>query len=230
MKPFTEPLFSRIAKRYDFMNHVMSFGLDVLWRKRLVAVANAAKGNSVLDMATGTGDIAFEFAKRGDIRVVGVDISEAMLERARAKAEQKKLSSAVEFHKGDALNLPFPSETFDIVTIAFGIRNLPDYEKGLREMIRVAKKGGKILILEFSMPKNLFIRFIYKLYLKVVIPLLGALFSERSAYEYLWRSVEEFTKDVDITELMKSAGVQEVKYIPLMFGVVCLYVGQKSTS
>ncbi|MDP2637163.1 MAG: bifunctional demethylmenaquinone methyltransferase/2-methoxy-6-polyprenyl-1,4-benzoquinol methylase UbiE [bacterium] len=230
MKPSTEPLFSRIAKRYDFMNHVMSFGLDVLWRKRLVAVANAAKGNSVLDMATGTGDVAFEFAKRGDIRVVGVDISEAMLERARAKAEQKKLSSAVEFQKADALNLPFSNETFDIVTMSFGLRNMPDYKKAVQEAARILKQEGKIFILEFAVPKNPFVRVFYRLYMHVVIPFLGGLFSERSAYEYLWRSVEEFTNDVDVIELMKSAGLQEVKYIPLTFGVVCFYVGQKSMS
>ena len=230
MNGSTGEMFSRIAERYDFMNHMMSFGLDMVWRNKLVSVAKPREEDFIADIATGTGGVAFEFAKKGGSKVVGVDVSEAMLELAREKAKRKKLEHLVEFRRVDALSLSFPSETFDIVTMAFGIRNLPDYEKGLREMIRVAKRGGKILILEFFLPTNFFVRFVYKLYLKVVIPFLGALFSERNAYEYLWRSVEEFTRDIDITELMRSAGLREVTHVPLTFGITCLYIGQKSMS
>lgn len=227
MKESTEKLFSRIADRYDFLNRSMSGGLDIVWRKRLVNEAEPQEGDAVLDIATGTGDVAFAFAKkRKDIQIVGIDISEAMLQIARRKAGTGP-ASAVKFVRGDALALPFEDQSFDIVTMAFGLRNLPDYEKGLKEMVRVVKKGGKILILEFSLPQNFFIRLFYRPYLKFVIPFFGGLFSERSAYEYLWKSVEEFTKSVDIPEMMKSAGLREVKRIPLTFGVVSVYLGTK---
>ncbi|MDP2664544.1 MAG: bifunctional demethylmenaquinone methyltransferase/2-methoxy-6-polyprenyl-1,4-benzoquinol methylase UbiE [bacterium] len=226
MKESTEEMFSRIVGRYDFLNHVMSGGLDIVWRKKLVSIAKPKEGDFVADIATGTGDVAFEFARRRGVKAVGADISEAMLELAREKAKRKKLEHLVEFQRVDALNLSFPSETFDIVTMAFGIRNLPDYEKGLREMIRVAKKGGKILILEFSMPMNFFARFLYRLYLKVVVPFFGSVFSERSAYEYLNKSIEEFAT-VDVVQVMRSAGLQRVQRVPLSFGIVSLYAATK---
>ncbi|MDO8633561.1 MAG: bifunctional demethylmenaquinone methyltransferase/2-methoxy-6-polyprenyl-1,4-benzoquinol methylase UbiE [Candidatus Wildermuthbacteria bacterium] len=226
MKESTEEMFSRIVGRYDFLNHVMSGGLDIAWRKKLVSVAEPKGGDFVADIATGTGDVAFEFAKKGDgIRVVGVDISEEMLKIAREKAKRKGFEQ-VTFRHGDALQLLLEDNTFDIVTMTFGIRNLPDYEKGLKEMIRVAKKGGKILILEFSMPMNFFARFLYRLYLKVVVPFFGSVFSERSAYEYLNKSIEEFAT-VDVVQVMRSAGLQRVQRVPLSFGIVSLYAATK---
>ncbi len=235
MKPSTEKMFSRIAERYDFMNHLMSFGLDTAWRKKLVRLANIKRGDYIADIATGTGDVVFEFARRRkDIRVVGMDISEAMLQVAQQKAEYAPVldsktgaySASLEFQNGDALSLPFKDRSFDIVTMAFGIRNLPDYEKGLKEMIRVAKKGGKILILEFSLPADGFVRFFFRLYLKFVIPFFGGMFSERSAYEYLHRSIKEFAA-VDVVQLMRSAGLQRVQRVPLSFGIVSLYTAAK---
>lgn len=238
MKPSIEKLFSRIAGRYDFLNRLMSGGLDIVWRKKLVNEAAPQGGDAVLDIATGTGDVAFAFAKqKKDIQIIGLDISAAMLQRAKQKAEYVPVlnfktgtysaSTRVEFLQGDALALPFEDRSFDIVTMAFGIRNLPDYDKGLKEMVRVAKKGGRVLILEFSMPQNFFIRLFYRPYLKFVIPFFGGLFSERSAYEYLWRSVEEFAKSVDIVEMMESVELKEVKCTSLTFGIVSLYQGIK---
>jgi len=227
VKPSTEPLFSRIAKRYDFMNHMMSFGLDMLWRKGLIALAKVKKRDFVLDIATGTGDVAFELVKRGDIRVVGVDISEAMLEHARAKAKRKKFGNAVEFQRADALNLPFPSETFDIVTMSFGLRNMPDYQKAVQEAARVLKQEGRILVLEFAVPKNPFVRVFYRLYMHGVIPFLGGLLSERSAYEYLGKSIEEFTRSVDVVRLLESSGLRDARALPFMFDAVVLYMAKK---
>ncbi len=220
-------MFSGVAHRYDFLNHLLSLGLDVLWRKKLARLANAKPQDKILDLATGTGDVAIEFIRQyQNISVVGVDFSEVMLEVARNKAAAKGLSNFVRFQYGDALALPFQNNQFDIAVMAFGIRNVADCKKGIDEMKRLAKVGGKVLILEFSKPSNLVLP-LYRLYLNFFIPLLGAIFSKKEAYRYLSNSIWKFIKTVQVVKMMKNAGLANVRQIPMTFGVVSIYIGSK---
>lgn len=220
-------MFSEVAPRYDFLNHLLSFGFDMAWRKKLVNLAHAKPGDQILDIATGTGDVAIEFAFRcPNIHIVGVDFSEAMLNLARRKAIAKGLSNSIEFQNGDALTLPFQDNKFDVVAMAFGIRNVADYKKGIEEMKRVAKTGGRVLILEFSKPNILILPF-YLLYLNFFIPSLGSLFLKKEAYQYLSDSISQFTKTVHLKDLMEHAGLANVRQIPMSFGIVSVYIGHK---
>ncbi len=220
-------MFSGVAARYDFLNRLLSFGLDVFWRKKLVKLANAKPGDRILDIATGTGDVAIEFAEQHkDISIIGVDFSEAMLEAAKKKVAAKGLESSITFQYGDALALPFQNNQFDVITMAFGIRNVENCAKALEEMKRVLKPGGRMLILEFSKPSAWILPF-YWLYLNLFIPLLGTLFSKQEAYQYLSHSISQFTKTVQLGDLMKNAGFANVQQISLTFGVVSMYIGNK---
>lgn len=220
-------MFSDISTRYDFMNHLLSFGLDIIWRKKLVNLAEIKYGYSILDIATGTGDVAIEFAKQVEnIQVTGVDFSTSMLQIAKQKVDAIKKTKIIHFQFGDALNLPFKENTFDVVTMAFGIRNVENYKKGLKEMHRVTKKGGQVLILEFSKPND-FIAPFYWFYLQLVIPFLGAIFSKREAYYYLSSSIKRFVKTVNIATDMQSLGYVDIKQVRITLGIVSIYIGKK---
>ena len=213
-------MFDRIAPVYDAMNHAMTAGLDRRWRKE-TARAVVSPGDRVLDACCGTGDLALADLHAGGARVTGLDFSERMLERARAK------SSEVEWVQGDALALPFADGSFDGATVGFGVRNLDDLEAGLRELRRVLRPGGRLGILEITRPRGL-LRPFYKLWFDGLIPLAGKLLPGGSAYTYLPASVRRFPEAKDFAELMKTAGFEQVGYRLFAGGIVALHTGTAS--
>ena len=210
-------MFDRIAPVYDAMNHAMTAGLDRRWRKE-TARAVVSSGDRVLDACCGTGDLALADLHAGAARVTGLDFSERMLERARAK------SSEVEWVQGDALALPFADGSFDGATVGFGVRNLDDLEAGLRELRRVLRQGGRLGILEITRPRGL-LRPFYKLWFDGLIPLAGKLLPGGSAYTYLPASVRRFPEAKDFAGLMQSAGFEQVGYRLFAGGIVALHTG-----
>jgi demethylmenaquinone methyltransferase/2-methoxy-6-polyprenyl-1,4-benzoquinol methylase len=210
-------MFDRIAPVYDAMNHAMTAGLDRRWRKE-TARAVVSPGDRVLDACCGTGDLALADLHAGGARVTGLDFSERMLERARAK------SSEVEWVQGDALALPFADGSFDGATVGFGVRNLDDLEAGLRELRRVLRQGGRLGILEITRPRGL-LRPFYKLWFDGLIPLAGKLLPGGSAYTYLPASVRRFPEAKDFAGLMQSAGFEQVGYRLFAGGIVALHTG-----
>jgi demethylmenaquinone methyltransferase / 2-methoxy-6-polyprenyl-1,4-benzoquinol methylase len=221
-------MFDSIAGRYDFLNHFLSASIDRRWRRftrrRLAAVLPEMP--LVLDLCTGTGDLALEMAKIA--RIIGCDFSHPMLCLGRAKVRDAKLEKRVQLVEGDALCLPFPSETFDGITIAFGFRNLEDYGCGLREMARVLRPSGWLAILEFSDPRLPVFRQIYLFYFRHLLPRIGELISGRKgAYCYLMQSVTDFPKPEAIEEMMREANLQQVQHHLLTGGAVALHLGQK---
>ncbi|OGU14090.1 MAG: bifunctional demethylmenaquinone methyltransferase/2-methoxy-6-polyprenyl-1,4-benzoquinol methylase [Ignavibacteria bacterium GWB2_35_12] len=219
-------MFSVIARKYDLINDVLSFGIHRRWRKNTVRLAEVKEGMRILDIACGTGDLAFEFKKAvgKDGNVIGVDFSEGMLELARIKAEQKGIN--VEFINDDALNLPYENNRFDRASIAFGIRNVDDIITCLKEMARVVNQEGKVVVLEFGTPTGIF-KFFYKLYSKFIIPLIGKLISyDISSYHYLVDTISKFPYGENFLELMSEANVfTESKSYKMTFGIVYLYIG-----
>ena len=220
-------LFSGIAGSYDRLNHLLSFNLDRRWRRRLTELADSKPGALVLDLCTGTGDVALSIARRGAEQVIGVDLSDQMLKLCRAKLKQQGLESRVFLLKADALNLPFKDEVFDVVTLGFGLRNLLERERAVSEMVRVMKKGGRALVLEFSLPKVQPFRQLYRWYLRWGIPFFGgALSRSREAYHYLYASILEFSQ-LDVLKLFEAAGLSELFHLRLNLGIVSIYQGQK---
>ena len=211
-------MFDRIAPVYDVMNRVMTMGLDLRWR-RLGARAVVRPGDSVLDAACGTGDFAVADLRAGAARVVGVDFSPRMLERARRKAPQ------VEWVEGDLLALPFPDATFDAATVGFGARNVADLELALRELRRVLRSGGRVAILEITQPRGP-LRPFYSLWFDRVVPLLGKALPGGSAYTYLPASVKRFPAADALATLMRDAGFAEVRYRLLAGSIVALHTGE----
>jgi demethylmenaquinone methyltransferase/2-methoxy-6-polyprenyl-1,4-benzoquinol methylase len=228
-KSQTPEMFSRIARRYDLLNHLLSLNVDRLWRRRLVERTGLPRGGRVLDACAGTGDVAFAFAKYADpSEVIGVDLSRAMLEIAREKALRKKLDRLVRFVEGDVLALPFEDGRFDAVSIAFGLRNLPDYAVGIAEMTRVLVPGGRLVVLEFAPPSRDLWRRGYVFYLGRVIPVVGgAISGSGEAYGYLASSVGEFLARERVEDLMGEAGVKNVSAKRMTGGIVNLYTGDK---
>ncbi|WP_352413717.1 bifunctional demethylmenaquinone methyltransferase/2-methoxy-6-polyprenyl-1,4-benzoquinol methylase UbiE [Thermus sp.] len=219
-------MFSEIAPRYDLLNRLLSLGQDQAWRKRAVALALARNPRRVLDLATGTGDLALAIKRaRPEAEVVGVDFAPAMLELARRKAKQ--LGLEVAFLEGDALALPFPEGSFQAVTVAFGFRNFADYGKALEEMHRVLAPGGRAVILEFPPPPGGAFGLLYRAYFQGVLPLLGGLISGNfRAYRYLPESVKRFPAPEALKGMMERVGF-EVRYERLAFGAAAIHVGDK---
>ena len=227
-KENTPELFSVIAKNYDFLNHLLSFNLDRAWRRRLVSLSRFRPGDKILDVCTGTGDIAIEFARCGAHDVTGIDLSAGMLARAQKKIEKLDLTTRIKLETGSALSIPYADKTFDLVTIGFGLRNLPDYARGISEMARLLKPSGRLLILEFSLPLNKLTYGFYSLYLKNYLPLAGRLFSGSArAYSYLASSIFSFLKPEEVIALMRQSGLRNLSCLNLTAGVVTLYSGQK---
>lgn len=220
-------MFSSISARYDLANHVLSLQLDRVWRKRLVRWADPRPEERVLDVCTGTGDLLLGFAhQHQQLTLWGLDFSREMLALAQKKLHSIRGTSSSLLIEGNALQLPFAPGSFDIVTIAFGLRNLPDIQVGLAEMVRVLKPGGRLLILEFALPPNRLWRGAYLFYLKHVVPRLGVLITgSRSAYEYLYRSICEFPSPQEILYQLELAGLERTGCLSLVGGIAVVYRG-----
>lgn len=222
-------MFNNISGTYDFLNHFMSLGIDVIWRKKAIKELINEKPAYILDVATGTGDFAFEAIKILKPRkITGVDISEGMLGIAREKIIKRKLQDTFDVRLGDSEKLLFDNDTFDAVTVAFGVRNFEDLEKGLSDMLRVLKPGAKAVILEFSKPKVFPVKQGYNFYFKYITPAIGRLFSkDSSAYSYLPESVAAFPDGESFNALMQKVGFKNTKYRSLTFGICSIYTGDK---
>jgi len=222
-------MFNNISGTYDFLNHFLSLGIDVLWRKKAIKELVSIHPRMMLDVATGTGDFAFEAIKKlHPEKVIGVDISAGMLEVARKKINERSLHDVFSVQLGDSEGLHFVDNTFDAITVAFGVRNFENLEKGLRDMFRVLKPNGKIVILEFSKPKTFPVKQLYSFYFKQVTPFFGKLFSkDHRAYTYLPESVEAFPDGDDFTTLMEKVGFKSTKQKILTFGISSIYTGVK---
>lgn len=221
-------MFNKIAPRYDFMNRLLTMRIDVLWRKKAVKLVKPYAPKQILDVATGTGDFAIEMAKiLSPEKVVGIDIAETMLQIGRKKIEHKGLASLIEMKEADSENLPFTDNSFDVASSAFGVRNFEDLEKGLSEMLRVLRPGGRILILEASDPKNMRMKGLYNLFMKKICPAIGGLFSENKAYDYLNRSVAAFPAGNEFVAILQKVGFIQANCIPLTMGVASIYIAQK---
>jgi len=224
-KKYVKQMFNDISSTYDIINIISSFGIDRYWRYKLVNKIKMTPGQKLLDVATGTGDVAFGFYKKYDIKVIGLDIAKKMISIARNKA--KKYSKNIEFIVGDAEKLSFEKKSFDALTISFGFRNIGTYDKALSEFYRVLNFDGKIAILEFSKPTSKWFSPIFEFYFKKIIPLIGSILSRKDAYLYLPESVDYFLKRKDVCDKMKKAGFSNVSYTDFTFGVVTLYIGEK---
>ena len=222
--------FESVAQRYDFANHFLSGGIDFYWRKQLVKLADKQSCKRVLDLATGSGDVVFalrDSLPTGSV-ITGVDFCEPMLEEARKKREKKGLEKDTnKFLKGDCLSLDFPDESFDLITISFGLRNLADRKKGLKEMNRVLKPGGRLIVLEFSQPFFWFRPFYY-FYLRLILPWMARLVTgDRDAYLYLGSSISAFPDRFGLVREFENAGFEKIHFSSLTFAIVALHVGYK---
>ncbi len=229
-------MFGEISGRYDFLNHFLSGGTDIYWRWRTVRLVRPTGDAPVLDVCTGTGDLAFAWnARAGDARVVGTDFTHEMLVIANEKCRRKLAAPAqqqVAFLEADTQELPFRSDVFQIVSVAFGLRNVTDTRRGLREMIRVCRPGGRVVVLEFSVPRNRVFGAVYAWYFRNILPRIGQLLARNSqaAYNYLPASVSEFPHGQELADIMTECGLQEVRFKPLTFGVATIYYGCKPST
>jgi demethylmenaquinone methyltransferase / 2-methoxy-6-polyprenyl-1,4-benzoquinol methylase len=223
-------MFDRVAGRYDLLNSVMTAGLHHRWRSRAAERAELGPGDSALDICSGTGDLALELANRvaPDGRVIGCDFSEPMLDLAREKAA-KRGSPGVRFEWADALQLPYDGGRFDAVTVGFGVRNLADLDRGLREMARVLKLGGRAVILEITQPTRPPLSVFYSLWFDRIVPMLGALSDDPEAYSYLPESVRSFPTPHRLAEMMDRAGFERIRYTVLGGGIIAIHSGVKAS-
>jgi demethylmenaquinone methyltransferase/2-methoxy-6-polyprenyl-1,4-benzoquinol methylase len=240
-------LFATIARRYDLINDLQSFGLHRLWKRRVVELAKVQPGNRALDLCCGTGDIALALAQRG-AETAGLDFSEKMLDVAKTRSQKpevrsqnEKLQSAIpaaskrseggrnpQFIRGDAQQIPFPDNSFDIVTVGYGLRNLTSWERGLDEMFRVAKPGGRIVVLEFGKPANALWRAFYFTHLRCSVPLIGLLFcGNASAYAYILESLKHYPAQLAVAEKMHGLKLANVRVINLLGGAMAINYGEK---
>jgi demethylmenaquinone methyltransferase/2-methoxy-6-polyprenyl-1,4-benzoquinol methylase len=221
-------MFDNISHSYDRLNRILSFGIDIWWRKKAINTLRDAKPETILDIATGTGDLAIEALSLKPEKIIGVDISEGMLSFGRKKLEAKGLNEKIELRLGDSEKLLFPEKHFDAVMVSFGVRNFQDLELGLTEIFRVLKPGGQLMVLEFSKPKNQIIKGLYGFYNRTFLPLIGNLLSkDSSAYTYLPESVEAFPEGSDFVKILTSIGFKKGKALPLTFGISSVYTGFK---
>lgn len=221
-------MFDNISKRYDFLNHFLSLGIDKLWRRKAVRQLKDLRPKRILDLATGTGDFAIAALKLNPDEVVGVDISQGMLDMGIQKMKKRGHDKIVKMQLADSEKLPFEDASFDALTVGFGVRNYENLEKGLSDMLRILRPGGKAVILEFSKPKKFPIKQVFGFYSKRVIPFLGKLISkDKRAYAYLPESVEAFPEGTDFETIMTKLGYEEVNSILLSGGIATIYMGLK---
>lgn len=225
-------MFGQIAPRYDRLNHILSLNIDRWWRRTTVARLRPREGDQILDVCSGTGDLAFAFWRRtrGRAQIVASDFCPEMLAVGREKQQRRNIAEdQLRFVEADALALPFSDNSFDIVTVAFGLRNVADTSAGLAEMVRVCRSGGRVAILEFSTPRRQPMKSLYGWYFRNVLPRIGQRLNrnQADAYEYLPQSVGEFPSYEQLAELMRTVGLRAVRFRPLTFGVATLYTGER---
>ncbi|QAA82855.1 bifunctional demethylmenaquinone methyltransferase/2-methoxy-6-polyprenyl-1,4-benzoquinol methylase UbiE [Aequorivita sp. H23M31] len=224
-----EQMFDTISENYDGMNRVISLGSDISWRKKVIKLVTAKKPKTILDIATGTGDLAIQFAEATEnVEIIGLDLSEGMLSVARKKVSGKPISEKIKFIQGDSEALPFEDNTFDAITVSFGIRNFENLEKGLAEILRVLRKDGIFVILETSVPTKFPFKQGYHFYAKNVLPLIGRLFSkDKVAYQYLSESASVFPFGQELNNILRKIGFMNVDNKPQTFGVATIYTATK---
>lgn len=223
-------MFNNISGSYDFLNHFFSMGIDVLWRRKAIRILKKENPKLVLDIATGTADFALEAVRMnlGADKIVGIDISEGMLDIGRKKVASKGLADSIELKVGDSENIPFADHHFDAFTVAFGVRNFQNLEKGLTEMLRVLKPGSLGIILEFSRPKRFPVKQLFGVYFRYIIPFVGKIVSkDHRAYTYLPESVDAFPAGEDFISVMKKTGYKDCRFISLSGGIAAIYLGRK---
>jgi len=223
-------MFNGISRRYDFMNRVISGGIDIKWRKNVVEILMAKKPEKIIDVATGTGDLALALVQTGASEIVGIDISEGMLEIGRQKVKKSERDHKIKMVIGDSENMAFPNDYFDAVTVAFGVRNFENLDQGLSEIYRVLRPGGDLVILETAVPRNFLLRQCYLFYTQKIMPMMGKVFSkDRSAYQYLSESARTFPHGKAFNNILEKNGFIAVEDIPQTLGVASIYRANKPT-
>lgn len=222
-------IFDEIAGTYDFLNHFLSLGIDIYWRKKLLANLPEVDSINALDLATGTGDVPLTLISDSRVKkITGLDLSEGMINLGIQKVKNKNLENKIILLKGDGVHIPCADNVFDVTTISFGIRNFSDPAVSLQNIHRVLKPHGRLMIMEFSIPANFLVRNLYFFYFRNILPFIGNLFSKhKDAYTYLNETVEDFPYGNDFLVLMKNAGFTNLKFTPLTFGIATLYIGDK---
>jgi demethylmenaquinone methyltransferase/2-methoxy-6-polyprenyl-1,4-benzoquinol methylase len=222
-------MFNNIAFRYDFLNRFLTAGVDIWWRKKTILQLKNIHPQRILDVATGTGDVALLTCKLlQPQRIVGIDISDGMLSLGKEKIKKVNLEDKIQLMNADSENIPFPDATFDAITVAFGVRNFEHLEIGLAEMLRVLKPGGKLAVLEFSQPKNKLFKVLCDIYNNVIVPGAGRLFAKnKEAYSYLNHSAKAFPERENFTTILHQCGYKNIYYKPLSLGICCMYFGSK---
>ncbi len=222
-------MFDTISNKYDGLNRVISFGIDVKWRNKVVKIVSKKQPENILDIATGTGDLAINLAATNAKEIIGLDISKGMLEVGRKKIASKKLENIISMVIGDSENLPFEDNTFDAITVSFGVRNFENLEKGLSEILRVLKPNGIFVILETSVPTNPIYKFGYGIYSKYILPTIGKLFSkDKIAYNYLSESASVFPYGEELNNILRKIGFINVEDKPQTMGVATIYIASKA--
>ncbi len=221
-------MFNNIAPKYDFLNQLLSLGIHKGWRRKAIQLLQVQRSKNILDIATGTADFAIEAMKLDPNKVVGIDISEGMLKLGTEKINKLGLQNKIELKLADSENLPFSNDSFDAITVGFGVRNFENLEKGINEIYRVLNSNGTLAVLEFSKPQNFPIKQIYHFYFRFITPTIGKIFSkDNAAYTYLPESVNAFPAGKEFLKVLRTAGFKETKAYPLTFGIASIYIAKK---
>ena len=221
-------MFNNISHRYDFLNHLLSLGIDKIWRRKAINILQSIQPKQILDVATGTGDFALQAMALNPEKITGIDISEGMLEVGRRKILARHLDSKIELVQADSENIPFPHNKFDAVTVAFGVRNFENLRRCLSEFLRVLNPGGMVVVLEFSKPETFPFKQVYNFYFKFILPRVGSIVSnDKAAYTYLPKSVEAFPDGEDFLHILHEIGFKNTKCSSLSFGISTIYIGTK---
>lgn len=227
-KEYVRNMFNSIAKRYDFLNHFLSMNIDYLWRKKVISILKSSQPKKILDVATGTADLAIQATILKPMQIIGIDISEEMLKIGQKKIADNNKDCIIQLINADAENMPFENNSFDACMVAFGVRNFEDLEQGLSEMHRVLKPNAKMVILEFSKPTQFPVKQIYGLYFKRILPFVGKIVSKNNnAYMYLPDSVSKFPNPANFIALLQKIGLKEIRVQKLSFGIASIYYGVK---